>query len=122
MVFWRKHAPNDQSPLLRCSFCNKTQDDVQKLIAGPNVHICDECVDVCNDILLDDRLRASAPDVPLTERSPSATGSTVVKCVLCTMTTSVDAGLFIEHQRIQGILCNECEGAIDEAIQKKADG
>jgi ATP-dependent Clp protease ATP-binding subunit ClpX len=40
---------------LRCSFCNKDQNDVRKLIAGPTVFICDECVDVCNDIIADDR-------------------------------------------------------------------
>ena len=42
---------------LRCSFCNRHEDDVQKLIAGPEVFICDECVGTCNDILADDRLR-----------------------------------------------------------------
>ena len=37
---------------LRCSFCNKTQDQVKKLIAGPNgAYICDECVGICADIL-----------------------------------------------------------------------
>jgi ATP-dependent Clp protease ATP-binding subunit ClpX len=41
--------------VLRCSFCNKDQNDVRKLIAGPTVFICDECVDVCNDIIADDR-------------------------------------------------------------------
>lgn len=39
---------------LRCSFCNKDQNDVRKLIAGPTVFICDECVEVCNDIIADD--------------------------------------------------------------------
>ncbi len=36
---------------LDCSFCGKTQDEVRKLIAGPSVYICDECVELCNDIL-----------------------------------------------------------------------
>ncbi len=40
--------------VLRCSFCNKYQNDVRKLIAGPTVFICDECVEVCNDIIADD--------------------------------------------------------------------
>jgi len=40
---------------LRCSFCNKSQNDVRKLIAGPTVFICDECVRVCNDIIADDQ-------------------------------------------------------------------
>jgi ATP-dependent Clp protease ATP-binding subunit ClpX len=46
---------NGDSEILRCSFCNKDQNDVRKLIAGPTVFICDECVDVCNDIIADDR-------------------------------------------------------------------
>lgn len=37
--------------LLYCSFCGKSQHEVQKLIAGPSVYICDECVGLCNDIL-----------------------------------------------------------------------
>ena len=56
------------SETLRCSFCNKDQNDVRKLIAGPTVFICDECVDVCNDIIADDSrfeskggLRSSLP-------------------------------------------------------------
>src|SRR5271169_2553921 len=44
-----------EAEVLRCSFCNKDQNDVRKLIAGPTVFICDECVDVCNDIIADDR-------------------------------------------------------------------
>ena len=37
--------------LLYCSFCGKSQNEVRKLIAGPSVFICDECVDLCNDII-----------------------------------------------------------------------
>lgn len=39
---------------LQCSFCGKTQDDVRKLVAGPSVYICDECVELCNDILTEE--------------------------------------------------------------------
>src|SRR4029077_9889483 len=45
---------NGETEILRCSFCNKEQHDVRKLIAGPTVFICDECVEVCNDIIADD--------------------------------------------------------------------
>ncbi len=41
--------------VLRCSFCNKSQRDVKKLIAGPTVYIFDECVDICLDIIAEDR-------------------------------------------------------------------
>ncbi len=41
----------DDRKQLRCSFCNKTQDQVRKLIAGPNVYICDECIEICSEII-----------------------------------------------------------------------
>ena len=44
----------ERDDILRCSFCSKSQNDVKKLIAGPTVYICDECVDVCNEIIADD--------------------------------------------------------------------
>ena len=47
---------NNGDETLRCSFCNKSQNDVRKLIAGPTVFICDECVRVCNDIIDDDQV------------------------------------------------------------------
>ena len=40
--------------LLYCSFCGKSQDEVRKLIAGPSVYVCDECVELCNDIIRDE--------------------------------------------------------------------
>ena len=41
----------DSGELLKCSFCGKSQKQVQKLIAGPGVYICDECIDLCNEII-----------------------------------------------------------------------
>ena len=43
--------PKHEDSRLKCSFCGKSQDQVKKLIAGPGVYICDECVDLCNEIL-----------------------------------------------------------------------
>jgi ATP-dependent Clp protease ATP-binding subunit ClpX len=52
--------------VLRCSFCNKSQRDVKKLIAGPTVYICDECVDICLDIIAEDRvLETTTPETKL---------------------------------------------------------
>lgn len=42
---------SDDRKQLRCSFCNKTQDQVRKLIAGPGVYICDECIEICSEII-----------------------------------------------------------------------
>ncbi len=46
-----KDKDQDEDKLLYCSFCGKSQNEVRKLIAGPSVFICDECVDLCNDII-----------------------------------------------------------------------
>ncbi|UKA07035.1 ATP-dependent protease ATP-binding subunit ClpX [Photobacterium damselae subsp. damselae] len=46
-----KRKESGSSKLLYCSFCGKSQHEVRKLIAGPSVYICDECVDLCNDII-----------------------------------------------------------------------
>jgi len=44
-------SPKDENSQLTCSFCGKSQDEVKKLIAGPTVYICDECIELCNDII-----------------------------------------------------------------------
>jgi ATP-dependent Clp protease ATP-binding subunit ClpX len=57
----------DDGKLLYCSFCGKSQHEVRKLIAGPSVFICDECVELCNDIIreeLDDRADRSRDKLP----------------------------------------------------------
>ena len=54
----------EDSKLLYCSFCGKSQHEVRKLIAGPSVFICDECVDLCNDIITEE----------MQEKAASATG------------------------------------------------
>ena len=44
-------SSKDENGQLTCSFCGKSQDEVKKLIAGPTVYICDECIELCNDII-----------------------------------------------------------------------
>jgi len=46
--------------ILRCSFCGKSQNEVKKLIAGPSVYICNECIDICNEIINDDEQAENA--------------------------------------------------------------
>lgn len=50
----------ESGDLLKCSFCGKTQKQVKKLIAGPGVYICDECIDLCNEIIEDELAEASS--------------------------------------------------------------
>lgn len=53
---------DDNGKLLYCSFCGKSQHEVRKLIAGPSVFICDECVDLCNDIIREEMEEANPED------------------------------------------------------------
>ena len=49
----------ESSDLVKCSFCGKSQKQVKKLIAGPGVYICDECIDLCNDIIEEELAESS---------------------------------------------------------------
>jgi len=57
--------------VLYCSFCGKSQHEVKKLIAGPSVFICDECIELCNDIIRDEvpvetgDTKAAKSDLPI---------------------------------------------------------
>jgi ATP-dependent Clp protease ATP-binding subunit ClpX len=57
-----KDGSDDNGKLLYCSFCGKSQHEVRKLIAGPSVFICDECVDLCNDIIREEIQEASGTE------------------------------------------------------------
>ena len=90
----------EKPKLLFCSFCGKSQQEVEKLVAGPSVFICNECVDLCNDIVQapadsDDPLRAA--------------------CRLCRQVHGagqmlrIDAGVF---------LCQACIAVVYEKIRQ----
>jgi len=58
---------NDDKNQLKCSFCGKTQEQVKKLVAGPGVYICDECIELCNEIIeeeLQDDVGAEIGEIP----------------------------------------------------------
>ena len=55
---------NDSGKLLFCSFCGKNQNEVRRLIAGPSVYICDECVDLCNDIISEETQASDDQESP----------------------------------------------------------
>jgi len=107
MIFGRKRPAVGEpaEPDRHCSFCKKRADEVRKLIAGPTVHICDECVDVCVDILADDR-RASASSPEASTDTPGAPEpSTDVRCTHCLAVTSLEHALVIESP---ALLCPQC--------------
>src|SRR3970040_1866281 len=66
----------DGGELLKCSFCGKSQKQVKKLIAGPGVYICDECIDLCNEIIEEE---LSEQVEPRLEELPKAQG--IKQCV-----------------------------------------
>lgn len=61
----------NNSKLLYCSFCGKNQHEVKKLIAGPSVFICDECVDLCNDIITEEMKEEAKGKNPLSASLPT---------------------------------------------------
>ena len=62
---------NEQNKLIRCSFCGKTQEAVQRIIAGPGVYICNECIEVCNNIIEDDLYEDENPTYTINEELPT---------------------------------------------------
>jgi hypothetical protein len=127
MFGWRKRkgasgahsGPESGELLLRCSFCNKTGNDVRKLIAGPTVYICDECVEVCVDIIADDvRLQGPPQDSAESQPPRAIVGALVqhaVTCSLCGMVAPVKEVLPIEDR---GFLCGGCADAVADAIAR----
>jgi len=62
---------SDDRKQLRCSFCNKTQDQVRKLIAGPGVYICDECIEICSEIIEEEFDGYTAADTDINLLKPA---------------------------------------------------
>lgn len=63
---------NDKTKTIKCSFCGKTQENVKKIVAGPGVYICDECIKVCGDILEDEFYESDLESAPVTnEKTPT---------------------------------------------------
>jgi hypothetical protein len=104
-------------PALRCSFCDKPQGEVKKLIAGPAVFICDECVGVCSEIIVCERAALEAADIPEggsahTFAAGPATGPEL-RCTLCGLPMLVSDGVVIDRR---GVVCFGCLGEIEAAL------
>ena len=59
-------AKYDETKQLRCSFCGKPQDQVRRLVAGPNVYICDECIELCQEIISEEFAQTLHEEATLT--------------------------------------------------------
>ncbi len=110
---------DEKTDVVSCSFCKKTQNDVRKLIAGPAVNICDECVEICVDIIMDDRSgEGRAPDSAEIQRRHSIAakfGRGPQACGFCGAEALTEALLSIEGR---GVLCGDCADAIEDALSR----
>lgn len=117
---WKRRNPGEASGAhpsrdVRCSFCEKDQADVQKLIAGPAVFICDECVDVCIDILADDERIQKLARGASSDQKPSEPPKDEAHCALCGHQLSEHDGLPIPSR---GVLCGSCLDAVDAVLSQ----
>jgi hypothetical protein len=95
---------------LRCSFCHKAQSEVRKLVAGPSVFICNECVDLCTQIIRADH----EPSPPAPAPPPaSELRTTLVTCKLCGQVVLWDDALLIQAR---GHLCRGCAWEVEATV------
>src|SRR5215467_61158 len=110
---------NKKLEILRCSFCGKSQSEVKKLIAGPKVYICNECVGICAEIIGDDvdlssHIQSHEPTagqarVVLTNVPPR------VRCSMCRTFVMMSEALSVAER---GHLCPACEAAVRVALDE----
>jgi ATP-dependent protease Clp ATPase subunit len=103
-------------PLLRCSFCNKSQRDVPKMVAGPRVSICSECVEICQDVFAEDRV-LSAPDPEAVQRGEDlVSGKDAMRCALCSAIRPLHHCVQVASR---GWLCRPCVIAAAKALEEQ---
>jgi hypothetical protein len=92
---WAAHIPgfSDEGSVASCSFCGKGESEVLKLIAGPSVHICDECVVLCDDILT----KQNGNETKKPKRPTSADPSAERLCGICMEPRETDELIFLPH-------------------------
>jgi hypothetical protein len=99
-VDWDKHIPkfDDAVKMASCSFCSKDRDEVRKLVAGPSVHICDECVDLCRKILAEDQEDGATTESPASVEEKRL-------CGICMEERESDELIFLPHA---AYMCASC--------------
>lgn len=104
---------NSSEKVLYCSFCGKSQHEVKKLIAGPSVFICDECIELCNDIIRDEvpaegaQPRASKSDLPVPSEIKSSLDQYVIGQDVAKRTLSV--AVYNHYKRLRHMADNKGE-------------
>ena len=112
---WESHVPKftDENKTLACSFCGKNQDEVRKLIAGPSVHICNECVQVCDEILTKEDVDGAEQS---TKKAPSPPAERL--CGICMEPRETDELIFLPHA---AYMCAGCLEDIQTVRDKQSE-
>jgi hypothetical protein len=113
---WDAHVPrvDEDTKHSSCSFCGKNQSEVRKLVAGPSVHICDECVELCKNIVAED---ADVSDSDKAEKAAKAKSKTNRLCGICMEPRETDELIFLPHTAYM------CAGCLEEiqAVRDRQD-
>ena len=88
-------APGTTALQVNCSFCTKPSSAVAKVIAGPGVYICNECIQLCNDILEEQRQASSPPETQLPAREEAMTDEEILALLprIASVSAQTDASL-----------------------------
>jgi hypothetical protein len=112
---WESQIPQfkDDNKLLTCSFCGKNQNEVGKLIAGPSVHICNECVRTCDEILTKEKVDGAGTEVQTVAGAPEER-----LCGICMEARETDELIFLPHA---AYMCAACLEEI-QLVRDKREG
>ena len=108
---WDTHIPKfeDAVKTASCSFCSKNQDEVGKLVAGPSVHICDECVELCRSILAEDHEKRGRGQAKTSAHEDRL-------CGICMEERESDELIFLPHA---AYMCASCLEEIQTVRDKR---
>ena len=109
-------ALDPDAKLLTCSFCGKNQNEVRKLIADPTVHNCDECVDLCNDIISEEV--ESDASVGAKSEGDAKQSRKDGLCGICMEPRETDELIFLPHA---AYMCAGCLEDIQTVRDKHGD-
>jgi len=114
---WDSYIPktSDEAKQLACSFCGRHQQEVRKLIAGPSVHICNECVGLCNDIATEE----VAANAAVNKKGSNAKTKETHLCGICMEERETDELIFLPHAAYMCAGCLEDMQAVRDKQSEK---
>ena len=103
---------------LDCTFCGKSQGEVRKLIAGPTVYICDECIKLCNDIIAEKAGKPPLEDQPRSDKEERTGGTMTLRCSFCGKQQHEVQTLIAGPS---AYICDECIGLCNDIIAEEIE-